>query len=68
MYVCNCNAITERQVLAAAKAGAKTWRDVHTFYGCQPQCGRCGVEMAVYLNSGTAQDCGTLPTGALAKG
>ena len=45
MYVCNCNGITERQVTAAVKAGAARWKDVHTYYGCAPQCGKCQCEI-----------------------
>ncbi len=45
MYVCNCNGIRERQVRAAAEAGASKPRDVFQRHGCQAQCAKCVCEM-----------------------
>ena len=45
MYICNCNGITERQVKVAIQAGAIRWQDVHTHFGCMPQCGKCECEI-----------------------
>ena len=45
MYICNCNGITERQVKAAVRAGARRWKDVHAHHGCQPRCGKCQCEI-----------------------
>ena len=41
MYVCNCNGIRERDVLAALDAGAE--RPSEVFRHCQaaPQCAKC---------------------------
>lgn len=52
MYICNCNGITQRQVKAARDAGATKWTDVHTHFGCRPQCGSCGIEMSACLRDG----------------
>lgn len=41
MYICLCNALTDKQVVAAVAAGADRPRDVYAACGCQPQCGRC---------------------------
>lgn len=45
MYICICNRITDRQVKAAVRAGAKGWKDVHAHHGCKPNCGKCQCEI-----------------------
>ncbi len=42
MYVCLCNALTDRQVKAAAEA-ANTTRpsEIYAACGCRAQCGNC---------------------------
>ena len=41
MYVCICNAITERQVRECAKQGACTLDDLTAALGIGAGCGRC---------------------------
>jgi bacterioferritin-associated ferredoxin len=41
MYVCLCNASTDTQLRAAATPGAARVREVHTWCGCEAQCGCC---------------------------
>ncbi|WP_031238192.1 (2Fe-2S)-binding protein [Asticcacaulis sp. AC466] len=41
MYVCNCNAIRERDALAAIDAGAATVKAVFTHCQTRPQCAKC---------------------------
>lgn len=41
MYVCICNALTERQVDGAVACGARKVGDVYAHYACAPQCGKC---------------------------
>jgi bacterioferritin-associated ferredoxin len=41
MYVCICNAFTEKQVIAALDGGASTAAGVYRHMGCTPQCGKC---------------------------
>jgi bacterioferritin-associated ferredoxin len=41
MYVCICNAITERQVRECAKGGACTLDDLAAALGIGAGCGRC---------------------------
>jgi bacterioferritin-associated ferredoxin len=42
MFVCVCNALTERQVAQAmAASGAPTAGAVYRALGCAPLCGRC---------------------------
>ena len=41
MIVCICNRITEKEVRAAARAGAKTPEAAYACMGCEVQCGCC---------------------------
>jgi bacterioferritin-associated ferredoxin len=41
MYVCVCNAVTERQIYQAAKEGAKTVKQLKETLGVGADCGRC---------------------------
>ncbi|MCL4757816.1 MAG: (2Fe-2S)-binding protein [Rhodocyclaceae bacterium] len=41
MYVCICNAITERHIEAAVASGATRMRDLHDNLGVASECGRC---------------------------
>ncbi len=49
MYVCVCNAYSEKQILkAVVEGGAKSVKDAYAMLGCQPQCGQC-CRFARYL-------------------
>ena len=41
MYVCICNAVTDRTIRAAAANGARTFADVRRHTGCGDGCGNC---------------------------
>lgn len=42
VYVCLCNALTDRQVKqASADAGTTRPRDIYAACGCRAQCGQC---------------------------
>ena len=41
MYVCICNAVTDRQIREAAASGARTFADVRRRTGCGDCCGSC---------------------------
>ena len=41
MYLCLCNALTDRHVREAAAAGQRTVKAVLRHYGVRPQCGKC---------------------------
>lgn len=41
MYICLCNALTERQVREAAAAGDGSTDGVYRTFGTQPRCGKC---------------------------
>ena len=41
MYVCICNAVTDRTIRDAAASGARTFADVRRRTGCADCCGNC---------------------------
>jgi bacterioferritin-associated ferredoxin len=41
MYVCICNAVTDKMIRAAAAAGAKSLDDLARMTGCAGGCGSC---------------------------
>lgn len=41
MYVCVCNAVTERQIEEAVENGAKTVKDLNAELGVGSDCGSC---------------------------
>jgi bacterioferritin-associated ferredoxin len=62
MYVCVCNAITERQVRAAVDAGAATLDDLRFELGVATCCGCCADTAVEYLPGGRCSSvCEALP-------
>jgi bacterioferritin-associated ferredoxin len=50
VYICLCNALTDRQVKqAAAIAGSTKPSRVYATCGCRPQCGQCVRALVVLL-------------------
>jgi bacterioferritin-associated ferredoxin len=45
MFICICQAIREREVDAAVRAGARRPADVFRACGKSPQCGSCACDM-----------------------
>ena len=45
MYICNCNAIRERDARQAIANGAATPKAVFAHCGAKPQCAKCVCEM-----------------------
>jgi bacterioferritin-associated ferredoxin len=41
MYVCVCQAVTDRQIREAAAGGARTLKDLRRDLGVTLDCGRC---------------------------
>jgi len=50
LFVCICNAITEKQVTRAVLDGAKNWRDVHNAHGYLPCCEKCECDITETIN------------------
>jgi bacterioferritin-associated ferredoxin len=51
MYVCNCNALTEKQIREAIAKRPRDAAAVYRYYDCQPQCGRCVCEVREMLRA-----------------
>lgn len=46
MYVCVCNAFTDKQVKTLLEtSGARRPADVYRGMQCRPQCGKCSVQI-----------------------
>lgn len=41
MYICLCNALTDRKLRQAAAAGCVTPSEAYAACGCRAQCGNC---------------------------
>jgi bacterioferritin-associated ferredoxin len=63
MYVCLCNALTDRDVRAKTVGGVGSVAMVYRACGCQPQCGKCAPVMLQMLREG-----GETPTVGVAEG
>jgi bacterioferritin-associated ferredoxin len=50
MYVCICNAVTERAVREAAHAGVRTLSELSRRTGCADCCGSCADLASEILN------------------
>lgn len=62
MYICICNAVTERQVHAAVDAGATTLSDLQFELGVASCCGCCAEMAQDYLPGGRcSRACQTNP-------
>ena len=48
MYVCICNAITDKQIRQAAESGVKSLWELQKELGVASNCGKCG-EMATSI-------------------
>lgn len=51
MYVCVCNAVTERQIRALAEQGVRTLPEMSRINGCSSTCGACMDEAEQILKS-----------------
>ena len=51
MYICVCNALTDKQVESAITSGCRRPNDIYSQCGTKPQCGRCAERMLELLES-----------------
>jgi len=65
MYICICQAIRDREVDAAARAGARRPADVFRACGKAPQCGGCAADMRRRIEATTAAERALDPAAAL---
>ncbi|HJW34961.1 MAG TPA: (2Fe-2S)-binding protein [Holophagaceae bacterium] len=62
MYVCICNALTEKMVQRVISEGAETPDQVFRACGSQRECGRCVPQMEQMIAGfKVLQGCGTCP-------
>ena len=61
MYICICQAIREREVDAAVRAGARRPVDVFRACGKAPQCGSCACDMRERIAKTVAHDGAAAP-------
>ena len=70
MYICICNAITDRQIVAAAEQGARSPEDLAHGLGVGLGCGRCTscavslLQETVALLTGASSHCASPIPGA----
>ncbi len=50
MFVCNCNAITKKQVDLAINSGCNKPSDIYAACGKHPKCGKCILRMCDILS------------------
>ena len=55
MYICICNAVTDKDIRRAARAGATTVSDLQEHLGVASNCGSCMEDAAAILSSEGAQ-------------
>ncbi|MBS0639092.1 MAG: (2Fe-2S)-binding protein [Acetobacteraceae bacterium] len=57
MYVCLCNALTDRQVKqVVASAAATTTASIYAACGCRAQCGQCAKALLNLLRTAALPD------------
>ncbi len=63
MYVCVCQAVTDRQIHEAALGGARTLKDLRRELGVTRDCGRCASSAKDCLHKahGRCQGHGSAP-------
>jgi bacterioferritin-associated ferredoxin len=55
MYICLCNAITDRQIVRAAELGARSSEDLARELGVGLGCGRCASCAKALLHEAVAK-------------
>ena len=53
MYVCSCNAFTDKAVRQAIEAGCKTPAQVYKHLGVKPQCAICAHTIKDMIDTAT---------------
>lgn len=61
MYVCICNAVTEKQVREAACAGARSLHDLQCDLGVATCCGQCAPHAESLLTRAPGAEARALP-------
>ncbi|WP_334107762.1 (2Fe-2S)-binding protein [Methylobacillus sp.] len=61
MYVCVCRAVTDRQILQAARAGASSLKDLRRELGVGMECGQCASCARQCLREAHQENNGAMP-------
>lgn len=56
MYICICNAVTEREIRECAALGSCSLRDLEQCLGVGTTCGRCRESAQAVLDNENASD------------
>lgn len=64
MYVCVCNAVTDRDIRRAAESGVETYEQLQACTGCGTSCGCCREEAARLLARACTEIAEALPLAA----
>ncbi|MCF8466015.1 MAG: (2Fe-2S)-binding protein [Sneathiella sp.] len=59
MYICLCNALTDRDVKSAVSLGAQRIANVYEMLGAAPQCAKCSTHIRDIIRETT--DAGMAP-------
>ncbi len=59
MYICVCQAVTDRQIQDAARNGARSLKDLRRELGVTLDCGRCASCAHDCLKEAQARSCPT---------
>lgn len=51
MFVCICNAVTDREIRELARRGVETLEELRLLTGCSDCCGQCAEEAEMVLQS-----------------
>ena len=50
LYICICNSLTSKKVKEAVHKGVSNYKNVYSYYNCQPKCGKCLEVMSDVVN------------------
>lgn len=51
MYVCNCNGIREKEILAVVDSGVRRWESILAYFHCEPRCGKCEEDINLIIKA-----------------
>jgi bacterioferritin-associated ferredoxin len=60
MYVCICNAVTDRDIRNAAREGVESFEQLQSRTGCGNCCGCCEVDARLMLEQARAEIAGAM--------
>lgn len=55
MYVCLCNAVTERRIIELVDDGVTTFNEIEAATGCSTTCGECREHAELVLHQALEQ-------------